>query len=118
MPAPFRAQPTLGQYLAWIIECGGRWETGVRNDIPFTKITTAEGRHDFVVGLDPNDRLVPTKINSLDRRLNVRRHGTASTIGDPAPQRRPWTGPRGGGRHHGGGLIRTGLVDMPNTLLN
>lgn len=71
MPVPFRAQPTLGQYLAWIIECGGQWKSGVRNDIPFVKITTAEGRHDFVVGQAQSERLVPTKVNSLDRRLNV-----------------------------------------------
>jgi hypothetical protein len=71
MPVPFGNHPTLGQYLTWIVECGGHSQPGLNHGLPFTKITTAEGRHAFVVGTGPNERLVPTLVNSLDRRLNV-----------------------------------------------
>jgi hypothetical protein len=71
MPVPFGNHPALGQYIDWIIECGGTSQSGYAHGQNYTKITTAEGRHAFVVGTDQNERLVPTMVSYLDRRLNV-----------------------------------------------
>ena len=71
MSVPFGKHPTLEQYLYWIEECGGHLESGVGLQQNYIKITTAEGFHAFVIGLDRNERLVPTMVNSLDRRLHV-----------------------------------------------
>jgi len=70
MAVPFGNHPTLGQYLAWIAECGGASQSGYARGQNYTKITTSEGRH-AVVGIDQNERLVPTMVSFLDRRLNV-----------------------------------------------
>ncbi len=77
MAGPFGGHPTLASYLHWIRECGGYANSGYASDKngrvqSMTKITTAEGNSVVVAGIQQHERLEPTMVAYLDRRLLVK----------------------------------------------
>ncbi len=76
MSAPFGGHPTLAQYMAWIRECGGHCQCGYGTDkrgraVSLVKIVADNGKAVVVPGIDQAERMVPTYIAYLDRRLGV-----------------------------------------------
>lgn len=76
MSAPFGGHPTLAHYLHWIRETGGYAQSGFRTDRrgkahSLVKIVSAEGKSVVVVGAQ-DERLPPTYVAFLDRRLGVK----------------------------------------------
>lgn len=77
MAYPFGGHPTLAQYIGWVHQEGGHAHSGYSSDPSgrvqsLTKITSKEGASVVVVGMKQADRLEPTKVAYLDRRLKVR----------------------------------------------
>jgi hypothetical protein len=75
--APFGGHPTLAHYLHWIRETGGHAECGFKSDRrgrahALVKITSAEGKSVIVVGIPQTERIEPTYVAFLDRRLGVK----------------------------------------------
>lgn len=78
-------QPTLGQYMRWLAENGGRCSTGVGADpeigmVPVTRLMAANGRSVIHHGNDQYEVLAPSVVAYFDRRLGVLspfRSGTA-----------------------------------------
>lgn len=76
---------TLGQYMRWLTEQGGRCSTGIGPDpdigmVPVTRLRAANGRSVIHYGNDPSEVLAPAMIAYFDRRLGVMspfRTGTA-----------------------------------------
>lgn len=77
--------PTLGQYMRWLAENGGRCSTGVGADpeigmVSVTRLVAANGRSVIHYGTDQSEPLSPSLVAYFDRRLNVMspfRSGTA-----------------------------------------
>jgi hypothetical protein len=74
--APFGGHPTLAHYLHWIRDTGGYAQWGHKSDRrgkphSLVKIVSAEGKSVVVVGVPQEERLVPTYVAYLDRRLGV-----------------------------------------------
>ena len=76
MAYPFGGLPTLAQYMHWIRECGGNCQSGVSKVggqmHTLTKIQADNGNVAIVTGVKQTERLVPSMIGYLDRRLGVK----------------------------------------------
>ncbi len=87
MAAPFGRAPTFAQYLSWLVECGGGHRNVIVDGEAAIDLTTAEGQMTTIVGIEADERLAPTMIAYLDRRLAVTSpwHVERShyTVGDP-----------------------------------
>lgn len=76
---------TLGQYMHWLAENGGRCSTGIGSDpeigmVAVTELTAANGRSVIHYGADQYEILAPSLIAYFDRRLGIMspfRSGTA-----------------------------------------
>jgi hypothetical protein len=70
---PFGGHPTFADYLAWAIQQGCKIQSGVdtQHSIGVTKITAPSGKWVIEPGTLPNDRLMPTTVGRLDRRLGL-----------------------------------------------
>lgn len=73
---PFGGHPTLADYIAWAREDGCRAQSGVSSDEDgmvhtLTRIVSDDCRHVVVVGVDQTERLAPTMVAYLDRRLGL-----------------------------------------------
>lgn len=82
MPAPFVQMPTFAEYLAWARDNEGcKINTGVFGGtgamFPTVRVEAPSGRWAVEV-MDQTERLTPTTIRRLDRRL-----GIESTFLDP-----------------------------------
>lgn len=76
MAAPFGGHPTLAHYIVWLREQGGRVESGFATDSKgkmhvVTKLTADNGKVVIVTGVKQEERLVPTMIGYLNRRLGL-----------------------------------------------
>lgn len=76
MPAfPFGGHPTLADYTAWartlgcVIECGVVLRDG--HSVRITRIVAPSGKFAVDIGTDDHERLVPTTVARLDRRLDL-----------------------------------------------
>jgi hypothetical protein len=74
--APFGGHPTFGKYLAWASEQGCKAQSGFRVDSrgrthSLTKIVAKSGKSVVVPGVSQTERLEPTMISYLDRRLGL-----------------------------------------------
>jgi hypothetical protein len=74
---PFGGHPTLDEYVAWAREHGCKSSSGILSDEDgrvhsLTRIVSRAGNWVTVTGLKGTDRLVPTMIGYLDRRLGMR----------------------------------------------
>jgi hypothetical protein len=74
--APFGGHPSFGKYLFWAAELGCRAQSGVRLDSrgvthTVTKIIAKSGKSVVVPGVKQTERLEPTMISYLDRRLGL-----------------------------------------------
>ena len=76
MAHPFGGHPTLAAYIDWIRSQGGSASSGMSNVRgrmhSLTKIIAANGNHVIVIGTRQDERLVPTMVGYLDRRLDVK----------------------------------------------
>ncbi len=77
MASPFGGHPTLAHYIAWIADNGGHAQSGFSraksgSTQALTKIESANGGAVVIVGVAHGDRLEPTYVAYLDRRLGVR----------------------------------------------
>jgi hypothetical protein len=77
MAYPFGGHPTLSAYIAWAVEQECSVQSGYSagpdgKTYSLTKITAPSGKRVVVVGLKHSDRLEPTKVAYLDRRLGLR----------------------------------------------
>ena len=78
MAFPFGGHPTLGAYIAWAVKEQGcsvqsGYSTGPDGKAhSLTKIQAPSGKRVIIVGLKHSERLEPTKVAYLDRRLGVR----------------------------------------------
>jgi hypothetical protein len=65
--------PTFAQYLTWASEKGCVIESGVvtEESINVTKITAPSGRIAVEIGTQHYERLTPTTVGRLDRRLGL-----------------------------------------------
>ena len=79
MPAyPFGGHPTLEEYLCWARECGCKTNSGVIVDPdegPYSVthiINSDDDRYAIEVGTQANERLAPTTVARLDRRLGMK----------------------------------------------
>lgn len=79
MPAyPFGGHPTLSAYLTWAAqEANCTVQTGYRmpgegGAVSMTRITAPNGKHVIIVDHAQDEKLVPTFIAYLDRRLGLR----------------------------------------------
>ena len=72
-PFPFGGHPTFARYLEWAREQGCTVEIGVdtEDSIPLVKIIAPSGSWVVEAGTSLDDRLVPTTIGRLDRRLGL-----------------------------------------------
>lgn len=71
---PFGGHPTLSQYLAWAVQEGCTLQHGVdtANAIGMVKIVSPDKKKwAIIAGVLPNDRLTPTDVGRLDRRLGL-----------------------------------------------
>lgn len=70
---PFGGHPTLAEYVAWALTQGCKVQSGVdtENSIVVTKIVAPSGKWVIEPGTRHNDRLMPTTIGRLDRRLGL-----------------------------------------------
>jgi hypothetical protein len=70
---PFGGHPTFAQYLDWAVSQGCKVLSGVdtEHSVFVAKITAPSGKTAIEVGILPNERLVPTTIGRLDRRLGL-----------------------------------------------
>lgn len=76
MAYPFGGHPRLVEYIHWANSQGCRTDFGVMTDDagrPFgtTRITAASGKAVLLVDMDQTERLAPTSIARLDRRLGL-----------------------------------------------
>lgn len=76
MAAPFGNHPTLNEYLMWAYSLGCRAKSvlGHGDDgkmCTFQLITAPSGRYVFTPDLKASERLVPTMVAHLDRRLGL-----------------------------------------------
>lgn len=75
MAHPFGGHPTFAQYLGWAKKQGCEIKQGIihGDDGPYnlTLIAAPSGRHYIDVGTQHSDRLLPTTIARLDRRLDM-----------------------------------------------
>lgn len=67
---------TLGQYMYWLSQIGGRCNNGIKADpsigmVPVIKLVGPSGRHVIHSGDDQTEILSPSLIDYLDRRLEV-----------------------------------------------
>jgi hypothetical protein len=70
---PFGDHPTFAEYIAWARtqRCTVAHGVDTRQSIPVTRITAPSGKWVSEAGTLPNDRLTPTTIGRLDRRLGL-----------------------------------------------
>lgn len=70
---PFGGHPTFGAYLQWAITQGCSVQSGVHTgqSVNVTRITAPSGKWVIEAGTHQNDRLTPTTIGRLDRRLGL-----------------------------------------------
>jgi hypothetical protein len=73
MAFPFGEHPTLADYIAWAQSMRCTVESGVdtKQSILVTKITAPSGKSVIEAGTLLTDRLAPTTIGRLDRRLGL-----------------------------------------------
>lgn len=73
MAWPFGGHPTFAQYLEWAVSERCTIQSGVdtNHSISLTKITAPSGKWVIEAGTLPNDRLMPTTVGRLDRRLGL-----------------------------------------------
>ena len=72
---PFQESPTFGEYCTWLGREGGTVETDENAWGPFTRLSYPHGRRTrraIVAGVEPDERLTPSKVSQLDRRLGVK----------------------------------------------
>lgn len=78
MAFPFGGHPTFGQYLVWARdEHGCRAQSGAAStqsgrSHPVTKIVHPNGASVVIPGVSQEDRLEPSKVGYLDRRLGIK----------------------------------------------
>lgn len=77
MAYPFGGHPTFAQYLGWAKGQGCEIKQGIIIDddgrpYDLTLITSPSGRHYIDTVTQHNDRLLPTTIARLDRRLGLK----------------------------------------------
>lgn len=77
MSAPFGGHPTLAQYVAWIASIGGHAQNGFSRSRSgkaqtLLKIEAPNGNVVIVVDVPQGDRLEPTYVAYLDRRLDLK----------------------------------------------
>lgn len=70
---PFGGHPTFAQYIEWAVSQGCTVQSGVdsQQSMSLTKIVAPSGKWAIVAGILPSERLVPTTIGMLDRRLGI-----------------------------------------------
>jgi hypothetical protein len=73
MAFPFGELPTLADYIAWARSTGCIVDSGVdsKQSILVTRITAPSGKSVVEAGTLLSDRLTPTTIGRLDRRLGL-----------------------------------------------
>ena len=74
---PFGGHPTLARYIAWARTEGCEAQSGLIQDpdggmVEYTKITAPNGKWVIEVGTTANERLAPTTVGRLDRRLGLK----------------------------------------------
>ena len=72
---PFQSSPTLGEYCDWLKREGGTVEPGENEWGAFLRLSYPKGRRDrraIESVVDPDERLTPSKVTQLDRRLGVK----------------------------------------------
>jgi len=77
MAYPFGGHPTLSEYLTWAARSAGcTVQTGYKlvgdEVLSMTRVVAPSGRHVIVVDMAQDERLVPTYIAHLDRRLGLK----------------------------------------------
>jgi len=73
MAFPFGGHPTLAEYMHWIRECGGSAQSGTDpRHRSVIKITADNGNVVIVADLKQSERLAPSYVEYLDRRLGVK----------------------------------------------
>lgn len=72
---PFGGHPTLAEYCHWARQHGCAVDCGVsvrgRRSVRMTRIVAPGGRWAVEVGTDDDDRLEPSAVGRLDRRLGL-----------------------------------------------
>jgi hypothetical protein len=73
---PFGGHPTFGAYVSWAAGAGCTIRTGYKRFpdgevLSMTKITAPSGKSVVQVDLAQDERLVPTLISYMDRRLDL-----------------------------------------------
>ena len=73
MAFPFGGHPTFAAYIEWAVSKGCTIQSGVdtAQAIGLTKIVAPSGKWVIEPGTLPNDRLMPTTVGRLDRRLGL-----------------------------------------------
>jgi hypothetical protein len=75
MAAPFGNHPTLFEYIAWCNSQGCTTQSGMVYDGETTVtsqiLKAPNGRHVIVSGIAMGERLLPTQVAYLDRRLGL-----------------------------------------------
>lgn len=76
MPYPFGGHPTLGSYLLWAGQNNcevqhGYMTTGAGKSVSLVRVTAPSGKFVTISGINQRDRLEPTKVAYLDRRLGL-----------------------------------------------
>ena len=69
---PFQPSPTFAEYREWLIGEGGQAVDGSNEWGSFTQLSSPDNRRRVTVpGIEPDERLVPSKIELLDLRLGL-----------------------------------------------
>jgi hypothetical protein len=75
MAFPFGGHPTFAEYMKWAHSEGCKFQSGHSrldgHSHVMTKITAPNGRHVIVVDVVPSERLSPSMVSYLDRRLRL-----------------------------------------------
>lgn len=71
MAFPFDRAPDVREYVTWLVEeGGGRVKEGVRGTWSVIRLETDDG-YAYIAMQRDDEPLAPSKVASLDRRLNV-----------------------------------------------
>ena len=84
MSAPFGGHPQLVEYIGWCNQQGCTTTSGFKRRegvlVTYHVITSKDGSYVVVAGISNNERLMPTQVAYLDRRLKL--NSPFSKIGD------------------------------------
>lgn len=71
MAAPFEQRPTLQEYLDWAKKAGCEWGEAPHADEVLFRINAPNGRFVFFMAEGVDERLTPSQVSNLDRRLGM-----------------------------------------------